>query len=378
MINKITFKNYKSFKNKQSLVLKPITVLIGKNSSGKSAVAKLLTLIDASLKGDTEEPLMLKNYNVELGAEFRDLVHRRNATGGNKGSIELGITSDNESLKVTIAPKDKSENNLEFYSWIYNDVEKITHNTDSKAFKGFISEDIIFKELNIDTDYIGPIRCQPQRSYELNSITNRDKFGTHGDRAYDYLISDSLKSENLLLDSVSNWYKKNFNGWGINIIPLTNNIYQIELNNGFSKINIKDVGQGMSQVLPLVIRAFKKSEVNSLIILEQPELHLHPAAHGNLAELFTTSVNNDENKKYLIETHSQNFLLRLRRLVAEKKLKVEDVIFYNVDYNEESGESNLEEILVDLNGHVSYWPKDVFNETLDETIALRDAQLDNK
>lgn len=56
----------------------------------------------------------------------------------------------------------------------------------------------------------------------------------------------------------------------------------------------------------------------TLIVVEEPETHLHPAAHGDLAERFVDSFIEDSNKRYLIETHSQNFVLRLRRLIAEK------------------------------------------------------------
>ncbi len=59
-ISKITFENYKAFKNKQSIDIKPITILIGKNSSGKSAIAKLLTLIDNALSYEIKEPLLIQ------------------------------------------------------------------------------------------------------------------------------------------------------------------------------------------------------------------------------------------------------------------------------------------------------------------------------
>ena len=77
MINKISFKNYKLFKEKQTLELKPITILIGKNNSGKSAVLKLPVMISGSLSGDFDEALQLDYKGVSLGSEFRDLVYNR-------------------------------------------------------------------------------------------------------------------------------------------------------------------------------------------------------------------------------------------------------------------------------------------------------------
>ncbi|MBK9565149.1 MAG: hypothetical protein IPO37_08205 [Saprospiraceae bacterium] len=66
------------------------------------------------------------------------------------------------------------------------------------------------------------------------------------------------------------------------------------------------------------------------MVVEEPETHLHPAAHGDLAERFVDSFIEDSNKRYLIETHSQNFVLRLRRLIAEKKIKPFDIALYYI------------------------------------------------
>jgi predicted ATPase len=74
MITKISFENYKSFKEKQTLELRPMTILIGKNSSGKSAVLKMLPMIENALNADFDEPLLVDNYGIELGVSFKDLI----------------------------------------------------------------------------------------------------------------------------------------------------------------------------------------------------------------------------------------------------------------------------------------------------------------
>ena len=75
MINKISFKNYKLFKEKQTLELKPITILIGKNNSGKSAVLKLMTLIEGALEGKNDNVFELKNDDVSSGDKYKDLIY---------------------------------------------------------------------------------------------------------------------------------------------------------------------------------------------------------------------------------------------------------------------------------------------------------------
>ena len=77
MINKISFKNYKLFKEKQTLELKPITILIGKNNSGKSAVLKLPTLIEGSLSGEFTQPFENEYECVRIRLNSEDDFYNR-------------------------------------------------------------------------------------------------------------------------------------------------------------------------------------------------------------------------------------------------------------------------------------------------------------
>ena len=398
MINKICFKNYKSFKENQELELKPITILIGKNSSGKSAVAKLPTLIEGSLSGRFEEPLLIDNDGIELGAEFRDLVYGREI-----GSLELILTNDTDKFKVEIASGVKDSEFPRIRKWklndelilSYDDIKKSYFNDKNGTpyqckFEGFelvqmcdlnkteILEDIPklkTKGISLKTNYIGPFRQVPERNYSIKGTSKNFKIGNKGENAYQILISDFLYNEGELLKKVNSWFKDNFDGWGIDINSNSKPDYKIELTRENPKfnINIKDVGEGMSQALPLIVSAFMNSKEEILTIIEQPELHLHPAAHGSLAELFAMSAKDSLNH-FLIETHSQNFILRLRRLVAEDKIKYDNIVIYSVEYNSETNSSDLIKITINERGEVSYWPENVFSETLDETIAIRSAQ----
>jgi predicted ATPase len=99
----------------------------------------------------------------------------------------------------------------------------------------------------------------------------------------------------------------------------------------------------MNQALPLVVRANVTDRPDSIIVLEQPELHLHPAAHGDLAELFAKSAK-ENNQTFIIETHSENMLLRLRKLVIENDFGFtkDDVIIYWLEDAEFKGQELLE------------------------------------
>jgi predicted ATPase len=129
----------------------------------------------------------------------------------------------------------------------------------------------------------------------------------------------------------------------------------------------------MNQALPLVVRANVADRPDSIIVLEQPELHLHPAAHGDLAELFAKSAK-ENNQTFIIETHSENIILRLRKLIVENDFGFtkDDLIIYWIEDAELKGKE-LREITVDEEGVLSDWPEGVFNEGMKEILEMQKA-----
>lgn len=405
MINKISFKNYKLFKEKQTLELKPITVLIGKNNSGKSAVLKLMTLIEGALNGKNDKPFSLENDEVVSGKEFKDLIY-----GKFGRALEMELFQDYieeekiQSLNVKVAV-DITKNVPIIESWILK--EKHQNNTfkellnlqrlndnyfvneidDSEylcSFEGIYLTNYFYKEKSdssgtnyrqpfLNTDFIGAIRSKSKLDYRLSSVN--EKSSPDGKFLYDFLIRDYLTTDKIYFNKISDWISEKFEGWSL-YIDVDSEPYHIELRKGKLEINITETGMGIAQSLPLITRAFRKCIKETLIIIEEPESHLHPFAHSQLAQLFVDSVLEDNNKKYLIETHSQNFVLRLRRLIAEGKLKSNDLLIYYTDFDEDKNESVLVKIEVDNLGKVDFWPEGIFSETLEETLGIRTAQIE--
>jgi predicted ATPase len=401
MINKISFKNYKVFKEKQTLELRPITILIGKNNSGKSAVLKLPTLISGSLSGKFSHPFELENEGVRIANEYRDVVYGRTFKELELELFQKKYLSDNiDFLKAKIYIND-NEQIIE--SWNCNNLinlfkqeEDNYHNEKTDEvhethFEGINLKTIeIVNELptqasldlpsfKIITDFIGDIRQESKLNYPYSSNI-QEKSSSDGSNLYQFLIEDYLTTDKKYFTQVSNWINEKFEGWELKIevdgykkeIPAI-----IELENKNLKINISQTGMGICQVLPLIIRAFRPCKEETLIIVEEPESHLHPYAHAQVAQLFFESLESDKNKKYLIETHSQNFVLRMRRLVAEGHLKAEDLAIYYVDFDEEKNESELQQIEVDNGGGVDMWPDNVFGESVLEARAIMNANIND-
>ncbi len=397
MISKIRFKNFKLFKNWQELEIKPITILIGKNNSGKSAILKLMPLLESSLSGRFEEVINIKEIGVSLGDFPNELIYGNPV---HKGELEFEIFDKNRELKVNLYIENGK---YKLKNWKFNDLEfenDDKYYTDESGnkwlpeFRGFglyllidkdgeRSGDVPFKQFSnkdLTTDYICGFRkrAEPFYPYDENKY---DKSGVDGENLYQFLIDDTQTTLKKYFQLISDWMKVHFEGWELRVdydgyrkdLPA-----RISLENEKLKINLSQTGTGIAQSLPLVIRAYKPCENETLIIIEEPESHLHPFAHAELAQLFFESIQLDTNKKYLFETHSQNFVLRMRRLVAEKKIKPEDLAIYYVDYVEDEKMSELIKIEVDSLGKVSFWPEGIFNETLDETIGIRTAQIDRQ
>jgi len=367
MISEIQFKNYKIFKEQQSLKIRPITVLLGKNNSSKSAVAKLPLMIGNLLNG---EPINWRikigsdsKNSVELGSGFKDLIYNRNETG----VLNLSIIENDNIIGCS-------------FNQTYG-LLALTLNDESTIFKSTIFtiplEDKELSKFRFNYDYIGAIRVSPESDYP-NSAEKFDKIGIEGQNAYPILIQD-FENGQKLLDKVSSWYSEKFEGWSINIKKIDSSEikYEVVLENGLSSINIRQTGQGIHQVLPLIVRSYMTETEPTLILIEEPETHLHPAAHGDLAERLVDSFIEDRNKKYLIETHSQNFVLRIRRLIAEKKIHPTEVALYYVDYNEEPKSSKLSLIEIDENGNLPNddWPSGIFSEASIEVRGILNAQM---
>jgi len=228
---------------------------------------------------------------------------------------------------------------------------------------------------SLRTDYMAGMRAAPLPFYPAKR-TVENKSGIDGRHLYDFLISDYLESNKRYFNRINDWFVKKFEGWKIHV-NVDSEPYKIELRKGKLHINLTQTGMGIGQVLPLIIRAFKPCDEKTLIIVEEPESHLHPAAHAELSQSFVESLEMDENKQYLFETHSLNFVLRFRRLVAEGKMNKDDLAIYYIDFNEELNESVLKQIQVDEGGGVDYWPEGVFSETRIETRAIYNARLND-
>lgn len=217
--------------------------------------------------------------------------------------------------------------------------------------------------------YIGPLRDRPKRLYELSGETPAD-VGVQGRWAPEIMYR---RSDKRFTREISSWLRRFDIGERADCVGVGEGTFFVCLTRGVDAppINMADTGFGISQVLPLIVQGIY-SPPNSVIIAEQPEIHLNPRLQAVLADLFCSLATSG--KSALIETHSEHLLLRLRRLVAEGHIPPDDVALYFVERREDR--SRVRRVPIGRAGEIDpkAWPVGFFEESLREALALAAAQ----
>jgi predicted ATPase len=142
-------------------------------------------------------------------------------------------------------------------------------------------------------------------------------------------------------------------------------------------VDLPDVGVGISQVLPVLAQCFY-APPGSVIIMEQPEIHLHPSAQSALADVMidvTQSRENgaDRNIQLIIETHSEHFLRRLQRRIAEEAIPQGKVAAYFADASRLP--AALRALEIDSWGNIRNWPEHFFGDEMGDITGQAEAAL---
>ena len=127
-------------------------------------------------------------------------------------------------------------------------------------------------------------------------------------------------------------------------------------------VNLRDVGIGISQVLPVLTVAYFASKGNT-VILEEPEIHLHPLAQGILGEMFV-EVSKQRDIQFIVETHSEHLFRRIQTLIAKQKTSPNQCAMYFVEGGRRG--ARLQQLEVDEFGAVHNWPTNFFGDSAGE------------
>jgi len=248
----------------------------------------------------------------------------------------------------------------------------------------FLSDlELAFEEQIDQVFYLGPLREFPQRDYVRAPSRPRD-VGQRGERAIDAILaatSEGLQSPGA--DGRQQSFQEAIGDW-LHAMGLIEAFTVCETARGSGRwealmltrqshvtVPLTDVGFGVSQVLPVITLLLYVPE-GSTVILEQPEIHLHPLAQAELADVIINTARN-RNLQVIVESHSEHLLLRLQRRVAEASLSADDCKLYFC--RSADGESLLEPLALDEYGNIGNWPEHFMGDAFGETYAAEKARL---
>jgi len=157
--------------------------------------------------------------------------------------------------------------------------------------------------------------------------------------------------------------------------------YEVKLrvNAHSEEVDLPDVGFGISQVLPVLVQLYY-APANSIIVIEQPELHLHPRAQALLADVLVDVLSSRENGEerniqLFIETHSEHLLVRLQRRIAERSgernIQPGQVAAYVA--TSDGGSSQLTALEINESGQITNWPDNFFGDQMSDLVAISEA-----
>ncbi len=250
-----------------------------------------------------------------------------------------------------------------------------------------LAQEKLFRSLS----YLGPMRTKTDRLYSWSGI-EPESVGYIGENTISAIlaskkrrISMGFKKQANLFEQVIAQKLKDMGlieNFIVKAISKNRQDYEVKLKTKGSTglVDLPDVGFGISQVLPVLVECFY-APANSIILMEQPEIHLHPRAQSLLADVMIDAINaredgKDRNIQLIVETHSEHFLRRLQRRIAEDHVARDRVSAYFANVSKTPAE--LEELQLDIFGNILNWPEHFFGDEMDDITAQSKAALEKR
>jgi predicted ATPase len=434
MFKSMRLKNFKAYKDSGEIPLAPLTIIVGTNNSGKSTLFHaLLALAQTARASDQPSTprLITKGPLIDLNG-YHDIIHGK--VNGKSSSFEISIgidprvlglldsrngrasslpdratisfsfddsldeigvqratlsalqrnqisaTRKNGSWSLHTSPIGAPKNAyVDFRSvFPFFRIPQLNSSTqelfETMVYPSYYAADFFQAVMSRAISHIGPLRERVPWNASVGARAS-SKFGSGGEN----LVADLASTEEDRFKGKTRL--ELLNGWLATKDILkqvrveTNRDAKLRMlvgqeSKGASNINIAAMGEGVSQILPII--AYSLFGMNDdCLLVEQPEIHLHPALQAELGELFI-DVAQTGHRQILVETHSEHLVLRVRRRVAEGKLSPEDVAILFVE--KQGGESKVRRLGLTERGHFGdTWPPGFFDEAYQESMALAKA-----
>lgn len=426
VLTSLDLHNFRAFEA-QHVELAPITVFVGPNNSGKSSVLSAIRILAQTFRSpDWNVPLLLGEFGT-----FRDVVYGNVSTRviglgfglrSLRGKCTVAASFEYRAQRREIILRDltirDSRGKVLFQStylregerqviksiagatpgsspWIMRKPARLVHFLprvlnvvwDIERHKRQVPYSVM-RQLHLIDDlsrdagrllqsvqYIGAFREMPLRLYPFSG-ERPSGLGPTGSGATDMLVADYFRRgtrKQELSSRVRDWLSSAEISDELEIRALGDRHYEVRLRHPKTHEleNLRDVGFGISQVLPVLVGAYS-AEQNSLFIVEEPEIHLHPRAQAALGDLFLDLYR--RKIQCIVETHSEHLIMRLQRHVASGDIPPHDL---GVNYVTATAQRK-KIVRLPLNEDGIFgkkWPEGFFEERMEEALELARAPL---
>jgi predicted ATPase len=438
MITSVRVQNFKSWRDSGEITLKSLTGIFGTNSSGKSSLHQMLLLLKQTKNySDRRIPLRTEWENdayINLGT-VRELVHADadsltlsvawkserlvEVAGGKQSDLQLDTTISVADGRPTVTEFQYSAHNFLARMWREGKQYKlhVTQNgkqparpqvrpvtfigTPEKCYRfssealgayvdsGYLNDVVLSFERALDQIYhLGPLRAYPERRYIWGEETP-DDVGTRGENTVPMLLAHRAtrvykgnKGEGILIKAetrIAEWLIRMRLVESFRTERISDSLpdYRVLVRRrkDSPEVPITDVGFGVSQILPVLVLCYTVP-FGSTLILEQPEIHLHPSVQAVLADVFIDVICR-RGLQIIVESHSEHLLRRIQRRIAENTMNAGDTALYFCD-TDAHGVSYADKLQFDDFGQITNWPKDFFGDLMGDVISTLDAGLSHK
>ncbi len=247
--------------------------------------------------------------------------------------------------------------------------------------------ELAYEKLMDSIYYLGPLREYQKREYHWGGSSPED-VGRRGERTVDAILAATRDLEMRSLgfrkrrksfqEMIAYWLNElgMIHSFHLDEIAKGTNLYRAEVRTSASgaQTALTDVGFGVSQVLPALVLLYYVPE-GATVLMEQPEIHLHPAVQAGLADVML-NVARTRDVQIVLESHSEHLMRRLQRRVAEEGASAEEVKLYFVSM--EGGVARASDLDLNEFGEIENWPKHFFGDEMGEMAAIAKASLRRK
>ena len=315
----------------------------------------------------------------ELAYRFDEVDFRLRSTARSEPEFELGTDApDFQFLRNQGRPWPVTDHPVKAYLFPSR-VKSYFQNAD------FLGDfELAYEKLMDSMYYLGPLREYPRREYHWAGSSPQD-VGQRGERAMDAMLAATARNETRSLgfrkwrkpfqEMIAHWlYELGLiHDFRLEEVARGTNLYRALVETSSSSVTtpLTDVGFGVSQVLPVLVLLYYVPE-GSTVLMEQPEIHLHPAVQSGLADVML-NVADVRNVQIIVESHSEHLMRRLQRRVAEQRMSSGDVKLYFVSSGR--GEAQVADLHLNEWGEIENWPENFFGDEMGEIAAISEASL---